>query len=114
MIQATETVRSKCQTDQFMDVSYYRLIADPIEQLQEIYQWIGMEFDDQAVNCAEQYIKTNPKNRFGRHSYCMRDFGLTEEDVEKVFLAIDRNTKSHSNNSSRLIEWATQTELNRS
>ncbi len=83
MIQVTETVRSKCQTDQFMDLSYYRLIADPIEQLQEIYQWIGMDFDDQAVKCAEQYIKTNPKNRFGRHSYCMTDFGLTEEDVEK-------------------------------
>ena len=83
MIQATETVRSKCEMDQFMDVSYYSLIADPIEQLRKIYQWIGLEFDDQAVNCAEQYIKTNPKNRFGRHSYCMRDFGLIEEDVEK-------------------------------
>ncbi|MXW82148.1 MAG: sulfotransferase [Rhodothermaceae bacterium] len=83
MIQVTETVRSKCQTDRFLDVSYYSLIADPIEQLQKIYQWVGMDFDDQAVKCAEQYIKTNPKNRFGRHSYCLEDFGLIEEDVEK-------------------------------
>ena len=83
MIQVTEDVRSRRGTDRFMDVSYYSLIADPIEQLQKIYQWIGMDFDDQVVKCAEQYIKTNPKNRFGRHSYCMRDFGLTEEDVEK-------------------------------
>ena len=83
MIQATEAVRSRCEMDRFMDVSYYSLITDPIVQLQEIYQWLGMNFDDQAVKCAEQYIKTNPKNRFGRHSYCMRDFGLTEEDVEK-------------------------------
>lgn len=83
MIQVTEAVRSKCEVDRFMDVSYYSLIADPIEQLQKIYQWIGIDFDDQALKCAEQYIKTNPKNRFGRHSYSMRDFGLTEEDVEK-------------------------------
>ena len=83
MIQVTEDVRSKCEIDRFIDVSYYGLIADPIEQLQKIYHWIGMDFDERAVKCAEQYVKANPKNRFGRHSYCMRDFGLIEEDVEE-------------------------------
>ena len=61
MIQATETVRSKCEMSRFMDVAYYRLIADPLEQLQTIYQWLGLEFDDQATKCAEQYLKANPK-----------------------------------------------------
>ncbi|MXX96468.1 MAG: sulfotransferase [Rhodothermaceae bacterium] len=85
MIEVTEMVRSGEETDRFMDVSYYDLIADPVTQLREIYEWIGINFDDEAVRQAGQYIKANPQNRFGRHSYSLNDFGLSEEVIEEHF-----------------------------
>ncbi|MCY3629150.1 MAG: sulfotransferase [Bacteroidota bacterium] len=85
MIEVTEMVRSGEDANRFMDVSYYDLITDPVTQLRNIYEWIGIDFDGEAVLQAGQYIKANPKNRFGRHSYSLNDFGLSEEVIEENF-----------------------------
>ncbi|MCY3595520.1 MAG: sulfotransferase [Bacteroidetes bacterium] len=87
MIEVTEVARSGEDMDRFMDVSYYDLVADPVVQLRKIYEWIGIEFDGEAVQQAGQYIKANPQNRFGRHTYNLNDFGLTEEVIEENFSA---------------------------
>ncbi len=87
MIEITEMVRSGEETDRFIDVSYYDLIADPVTQLQKIYEWIGIDFDDEAVRYAGRYIKANPQNRFGRHFYSLNDFGLNKEVIEENFSA---------------------------
>ena len=85
MIELTEAVRSSADPDRFMDVSYYDLMQDPIAQLRRIYQWIGGDLDDMTVQRAENYIEANPQNRFGRHSYCLSDFGLSEAIIEEHF-----------------------------
>ena len=34
---------------------------------------------------AGNYVEANPQNRFGRHSYRLSDFGLSEEILEEHF-----------------------------
>ena len=85
MIELTAAVRSGADPDRFIDVSYYDLMKDPIAQLRRIYQWIGVDLDDMTVPRAETYIEANPQNRFGRHSYGLSDFGLSEEIIEENF-----------------------------
>ena len=85
MIELTEAVRSEAVPDRFIDVSYYDLVKDPIAQLRRIYRWIGGVFDDTVVQRAKRYIQANPQHRFGRHSYCLSDFGLSEAMIEENF-----------------------------
>jgi len=85
MIELTEAVRSGADPDRFTDVSYYDLVKDPIAQLRRIHQWVGVDLDDTAVQRAERYIQANPQHRFGRHSYRLGDFGLSEAMIEENF-----------------------------
>lgn len=70
---------------QFLDVSYYDLIKDSIAELRRICHQAGIGFDDEAEREAENYMKANPQNRFGKHAYRLGDFGLTDEIVEDAF-----------------------------
>jgi len=85
MIELTEAVRASADPDRFIDVSYYDLLEDPIAQLRKIYRWIGIDPDDATVRSSESYIEANPQNRFGRHSYFLGDFGLSEAIIEEHF-----------------------------
>ena len=85
MVEATEAVRADADPDRFVDVSYYDLVADPIGQLRRICERVGIDFGEAAVRRAERYIAANPQNRFGRHSYRLDDFGLSEQVVEENF-----------------------------
>ena len=85
MVELTEAVRSRADPDRFIDVSYYDLIEDPIAQLRRLYRRIGIDLDEAAVQRAERYIEVNPQDRFGRHSYRLSDFELSEVIIDNDF-----------------------------
>ena len=85
MVELTMKTREGLNPDPCMDVSYYDLIRNPIEQLRRILQRAGVGFGDEAVRIAEQYVNTHPQNRFGRHVYHLSDFGLNADTVEDIF-----------------------------
>lgn len=85
MIELTEAVRSHADPDRFIDVSYYDLTKGPIGQLRSIYRRIGIDLDEVTAKRAEKYIEANPQDRFGRHPYCLSDFGLSNKIIEDKF-----------------------------
>lgn len=85
MVQLTMQSRVGMDHGQFLDVSYYDLIKDSIAELRRICHQAGIGFDDEAEREAENYMKANPQNRFGKHAYRLGDFGLTDEIVEDAF-----------------------------
>lgn len=60
-------------------------MKDPIAELHRIYLKAGIDFDAEAVQQSEAFMKRNPQNRFGRHVYHLSDFGLSEEIIEDYF-----------------------------
>lgn len=87
MVESAMKTRVTANPDQFIDVSYYDLMDDPIGQLRRITERAGIAFGGEAVETAEQYLKANPQNRFGRHSYRLDDFGLDEDTIDERFSA---------------------------
>lgn len=71
----------------FVDVSYYDLIADPINEARQICETAGIGFDETAERAAAQFMAANPQNRFGKHDYRLEDFGLTGPDIDETFAA---------------------------
>lgn len=85
MVELTMETRAAADSERFVDVSYHHLLDDPMAQLRRIYDRIGLEFDHEAERIARQYLKKNPKNRYGKHTYRLSDFGLNGEVVERQF-----------------------------
>ena len=87
MVERAMAVRAESPTHQFVDVSYYDLVADPIAEARRICEHAAVPFDERASGACAQYLAANPKNRFGRHHYRLGDFGLTGQVVDETFAA---------------------------
>ena len=92
-VDMTEAVRSGADSERFIDVSYYDLIQDPVAQLRRLYRHLAIDLDQTAVQRAERYIEANPQNRFGRHSYRLSDFGLSEKIIDDNFLRLSQEIR---------------------
>lgn len=69
----------------FIDVSYYDLLKDPLAQIQRIYAHAGLALTAAARQAMEQVLRRDVQNRYGRHIYRSRDFGLSPTIIEETF-----------------------------
>ena len=86
-IEARRTAPSR-----FVDVSYYDLQNDPVNELRRIYRCADITFDDADAQAVENAARENTQHRYGKHVYRVEDFGLAGESVEQCFPSIVANT----------------------
>jgi hypothetical protein len=78
------------ESEKFLDVAYDRFVADPLEELERIYRFLGIEFDRTAREEAAYYLKNHGRHRFGRHVYELSDFGVTAGGIRREFAEYTR------------------------
>lgn len=76
---------SAAQGGGFLDVSYYDLMADPMAQVQRIYDFIGRPLDERVRGLMLASRQANPQHKHGEHRYRLEDFGLDRDQVEAGF-----------------------------
>jgi hypothetical protein len=84
---ARDAATSRGQGGAFLDVSYYDLVADPMTQVQRIYDFIGRPLDPEVRGRLEASRRANPQHKHGEHRYRLEDFGLARDRVEAGFAA---------------------------
>ncbi|HET6333072.1 MAG TPA: SDR family NAD(P)-dependent oxidoreductase, partial [Polyangiales bacterium] len=85
MIDRSLAVRDAGARASFVDVSYYDLIADPLEQVRRIYAHAGRELSAEALAAMQRVLERDTQNRYGKHAYSARDFGLSPTRIEEMF-----------------------------
>jgi hypothetical protein len=73
------------QETRFHDVAFRNFISDPEATLSGIYAHCGMEFDDVARKATLDYIKNRPREKYGKHSYTLEQFGLSAGQIRPMF-----------------------------
>ncbi|MBC8404371.1 MAG: sulfotransferase [Planctomycetes bacterium] len=69
----------------FLDLSYPDLLAHPVRCVQNIYRHFGLEFTASFQRELQTYIASRPQHKFGVHQYTLKEFGLSEAEVEERF-----------------------------
>jgi hypothetical protein len=69
-------VRDQSPPEQFLDVSYERLVAAPVEAVEEVYDFLGYTLSDDARARMRAFLDRYPQDKHGRHRYTLGDFGL--------------------------------------
>jgi hypothetical protein len=78
--------RRRAGGDAFIDVAYRDLVADPIGVVRAIYADVGRSLSADAEARMRAHIAdAGRKDRFGKHSYALEDFGLRREEVAERF-----------------------------
>jgi hypothetical protein len=71
--------------ERVIDIHYNEIVADPEGAVVEIYQYFGMDVDEDGRKRIRQFQIDNPQTKHGRHSYAAEDFGLSVEGLRERF-----------------------------
>lgn len=73
--------------DAFIDVWYKDTITEPLKALEQVYQFIGMDFTETAKAAIEQYREDNRRENRPSHDYSLEQFGFSEAGLKQQFKA---------------------------
>jgi hypothetical protein len=85
MVDNAMATRRRIGDDQFIDVDYDDLLADPVGVVAHIVEQAGLVPTDATRAAVEHRRAASGQHRYGRHVYDLADFGLTEDDVRAAF-----------------------------
>lgn len=69
----------------FIDISYDRLVNDPLGTVSGIYDRLGSSLRGTARARMQRWLAGNPQHRYGQHRYGRAEFGLSAEQVTAEF-----------------------------
>ncbi|MCB0062500.1 MAG: sulfotransferase [Caldilineaceae bacterium] len=84
-IERAMAVREQIGDDQFRDVYYRDLMADPVAEVRRIYDELDLPFSEQMAVAMQEWLMANPQHKHGRHAYSLEEFGLTEAGLLERF-----------------------------
>jgi hypothetical protein len=78
-------VRPLLPAGRILDVTYPRLLAQPMDVLSEIAQFADIPLTRNDEQRMSTYLANNPQNKHGVHHYSLEQFKLTPDDIERHF-----------------------------
>lgn len=85
MVDRSLEARAAADESRFIDVYYRDVVEDPWKQLRRVSEWIEAPIDDEIEAGMRRFLAENKQHKFGRHTYQLSDFGLSEEQVRERF-----------------------------
>ncbi|CAH1773625.1 unnamed protein product [Owenia fusiformis] len=68
-----------------VDVYYNDLVGDPKGTLEKIYTKFNIELTQETLDNVQHYLEENQQNKHGKHVYDISTYGLTEDEIKRVF-----------------------------
>ena len=75
---------SNTNAKNFINLEFNKMIKDPIAEMNEVYNFIGEDFSDQAENAMKAWKEEN-KHEMGAHQYSLEEFGLQSSFIDVNF-----------------------------
>ncbi len=71
----------------FFDVAFKDIITDPVSIIEKMYAHFGFDFSDELRARMQSYLDDRPREKHGKHSYTLADYGLSKEEQGPLFAA---------------------------
>lgn len=84
MLKKTMRIREEMATKENQyDVLYANINEDWKNEIQGIYDFLGLDLSDQAIHAMQTWRAKNAQHKHGKHKYSLADFGLNEKEVDQ-------------------------------
>ena len=77
--------RRRIGSDRVLDVHHRDYVADPMGQLERVYDFAGLELDGTTRRAMEQWHAAHRSGAHGTHAYRVDDFGLSAAQLRADF-----------------------------
>jgi hypothetical protein len=68
-----------------LDIRFKDIVADPVAAVRQVYNHADMDFTAATQMAVSGWWAANPADKHGQHKYVLSDYGLTREQVERVY-----------------------------
>jgi hypothetical protein len=88
LIRATNrfmAARKEMGEDRFFDVSFAALTRDPLETVQGVYDFLGLELAPEVRNRMIRFLAQQTRGQHRQHRYRAGDFGLDPDELDRDF-----------------------------
>jgi hypothetical protein len=85
------SARQNIGEDRFLDVTQRELEGNPLGTVERIYDFLGLELNGDIRAAMSDWAEANRRGARGEHRYRAEDYGLTRDQIRRVFAGyIDR------------------------
>lgn len=77
--------RTTLDESRILDMRYESIRDDILPLVQQVYANRGTPLEDTAAKAMVGWEQENPQHRFGRHTYTLEQFGLSDDIVDRAF-----------------------------
>lgn len=81
----TMDVREQVGENRFLDLWFKDTVSQPLQEIQKVYDFLGMEFTDKAKQEMEVWQDFNRRELRPSHEYSLEQFGFTESGLKTQF-----------------------------
>ena len=75
---------SNLNKENFLNLEFKKMIKDPILEMEEVYNFLDEDFNDQAENAMNAWKEEN-QHEMGAHQYSLEEFGLESSFIDSYF-----------------------------
>ncbi len=79
--------RGCAPAERFLDLYYVDLMADPVGSVRKVYARFDLPFPEGLQERISEFMRRNPKDKFGKHRYSLEEFGLDIEEEKERYAA---------------------------
>ena len=83
----TMDVRQQLGEERFLDLWFRDTVSQPLQEIQKVYDFIGMDFTGQAKLEMRRWQDFNKRELRPGHAYSLEQFGFTEAGLKRQFPA---------------------------
>ena len=71
--------------NQFLDLNYKKLISEPIDEMEVIYNFLDKPYSSEAKEKMILWKEENIQNKHGSHEYNVEDYGINDKKILEDF-----------------------------
>jgi len=79
--------RGCAPAERFLDLYYVDLMADPVGSVRKVYARFDLPFPEGLEERISEFMRRNPKDKFGKHRYSLEEFGLNLGEEKERYAA---------------------------
>ena len=84
-MQRTMEVRSELPPDRFLDLWFKDTVTQPLEEIEKVYAFLGMDLTDAAREEMQRWQTFNRRELRPPHEYTLDQFGFSEQGLAEQF-----------------------------
>jgi hypothetical protein len=85
LLQENASADQQRHSSRIFQIHYRQLVADSIGAVQSIYRYFALEPATGMEARMRSWLAHNPAHKHGKHQYDLEQFGLTPQDLERIF-----------------------------